>query len=72
LKGNALPGGSRESIPVIPPAAEATGDSGIDGNNFITRLHCRWLLQQKKRSDLLINRFDLRKSCDLGKPRNKG
>jgi len=39
LKGSDILGGSRESIPVIPPVAETGGScgSGIVGSNFITR-----------------------------------
>lgn len=40
LKGSDIPGGRRESIPVIPPAEDTGGSCGnwIDGSSFITRL----------------------------------
>ena len=39
LKGNEIPGGRRDSIPVIPPAADTGGSCGscIVGKSFITR-----------------------------------
>lgn len=57
LKGRDIPGGSRESIPVIPPPAETGGNCGswIDGNNFITRFSLYLLLSEIDKTPTFSN-----------------
>lgn len=58
LKGSDMPGGSRESIPVTPPAAETGGSCGswIVGSNFITRPQVGQRLLQKRQTVAFIHR----------------